>query len=430
MDRGVGATPRRLLIVAVAVVLGGLVSAVGAGASAGGAVRATPAAIAGPYPCHQVGVTGPKQFGHLRSGVRCGVPEDTNVPCLPKTVDQVCLAKLTVTVRAKDGHKHDLEAEGELGGRRSHHDCAREESCTLKEPLLVRFPCSSLITGEAIGFQNATYEGLFGLERREAPAKIRVQGELTVEGLVPASEARLAHAAAGGCGATAPLEVLVGGASTDDPLTETPIASGYGNVSVSPPGAIVDCPYVTDYRSCFGTWNLPLGEPVTLTATPDSTNASYFAGWRSTGSLNCPSTSLTCTVTAGQVSQVTALFGAPIFKLTIDNANANEGGVVPSGFSNLGPTPDHIQCGAGLNDCTAYYPLVDAATMPNFNGPEPLSLAQDGIITYAGQQWYIKFDSGCDQVNVVVDGSNRYTVCYYHMTSDRTISVSWTTTPP
>ena len=381
MDRGVGPTPRvdrGYRVVAGALVLAALLSVAAAQASARGAVQATPAAIAGPYPCHHEDVTGPKQFGHPRSGVRCPVPENTNVPCLPKTVGQACLAKLTVTVRAEDGHKHDLEAEGELGGVRSHHDCTREESCTLNEPLLVRFPCSSLITGEAIGFQDATYEGLFEMDRKKVPAKIRVQGELTVEGLVPASAARLAHAAAGGCGA-APLEVLVNGVSTDDPLTETPIASGYGKVSVSPPGGSVDCPFVTDYRSCFGTWSLPLGANVTLTATPDSTNASYFAGWRSTGSLNCPSTSLTCTFPVGQVSQVTALFGAPIYKLTIDNTNTNEGIVAPSGFSNVGPTPDRIDCGVSLSDCTAYYPLVDAATMPNFIGPEPLSLAQSGV---------------------------------------------------
>jgi hypothetical protein len=448
MDGGVGATPwtrgrrrasrraglgrTRHLVVAAALALAALAAAlpnVATAADAGRVVRATDAAIAGPYPCHQPGVSGPKRFGHPRSGVRCGVPQKVNVPCFPPD-GLVCLAELTVTVRAEDGHKHDLEAEGVLGRYQSHNDCTHEESCTLKEPLFVKFGCSSYIIGEAIGFQNATYEGPLDLERKAVPAEIRVTGKLTVLGFVPPSRP-FAHAAVAGCGATAPLEALVGGVVTDDPLTETPLATGYGDVSVSPPNATVRCPYVTDYRACFGTWRLPLDANVTLRAMPDPVNGSYFAGWRGSGTLDCASSSETCSVKAGQVAQVTALFGAPIYKLTIDNTtNPNLGAVAPSGFSNLGPTPDRLECGAGVNDCTAYYPLVDSTTMPNFNGPAPLSLGQNGIITYDNEQWYIQFESGCDAVQVVLDGSNRYTVCYYNMTADRTVKVDWTTTPP
>jgi hypothetical protein len=231
--------------------------------------------------------------------------------------------------------------------------------------------------------------------------------------------------------ACASLEVSVAGVPTTDPLNGFPLATGYGDVSASPPDQILRCPFGTDYRACLGSVELPIGTRVTLSAVPDPTNGSYDAGWSGDGAFNCRASSPTCVVTVGKVSRVTALFGAAIYKLTIDNTqNPNAGQVVPSGFSNLGPTFERIACGLGVNDCTAYYPLVDSHTIPNFNGPEPLSLAQNGVITEDNQQWYIQFLSGCDSVQVVVDGSNRYTVCYYHMTADRTVTVRWTDTPP
>jgi hypothetical protein len=231
--------------------------------------------------------------------------------------------------------------------------------------------------------------------------------------------------------ACAQLTVAVDGVPTPDPLSEAPLSTGYGDVSASPPDAVLRCPYGSDYRYCVGTLFLPKGTKVTLNAAPDSTNASYFASWSGDGSSTCPGSSTSCTVTIGDVSHVTALFGAAIYRLTIDNStNPSAGQVVPSGFSGTGPTYDRIACGLGVNDCTAYYPAVDGVTWPNFTGPAPLSLAQNGVIEYDNEQWYIQFDSGCDAVRVVVDGSNRYTVCYYSMTSDRTIKVSWTTTPP
>ena len=231
--------------------------------------------------------------------------------------------------------------------------------------------------------------------------------------------------------ACASLSVPINGVSTSDPLTTLPLATGYGRVTASPPDAVLNCPYVTDYRACYGSIRMPLGTQVTLAATPDPTNASYFAGWSGTGGFSCPGSSPTCTVTVGQVSQITALFSAPVYELTVDNTtNPTAGAVMQSAFSSIGPTAERIQCGAGANLCTAYYSLVDARTMPNFNGPEPLSLMQNGIVTYDNEQWYVRFISGCDAVQVVIDGSNRYTVCYYDMTANRTIKVDWTTTPP
>lgn len=323
-------------------------------------------------------------------------------------------------------HGHDLEAEGELNGEVVEKKCRADKPCELV--YVHDSACPTPVSGEAIGYLKAARDLLN--KKHEENGNIRVHGELT-EGFVGPSAARVAREAAAGCLATTPLQVAVGGVATDDPLTETPLASGYGTVSVSPPGVEVSCPYVTDYRDCFGTWQLPLGANVTLTAKPDPTNHSYLAGWSGSGTYDCPSSSDTCVVRAGQVSQITAQFGAPIYKLTIDNTtNPNLGIVAPSGFSNVGPTPDPLECGAGTDDCTAYYPLIDSTTTPNFNGPAPLSLGQNGIVTYDNEQWYVQFRSGCDSVQVVVDGSNRYTVCYYDMTSDRTIKVDWTTTPP
>ena len=437
-----GATPRTTLgrrgsrcggldrprLLVVAAVLSMVVSAaspavVGASADAGRAVRATAPSIRSWGPCEGEGESGPGL-----GPVSCGLPENEETLSCSAPSGEGCLVRLIVKVEVDDSSNHDLGVSGQIFNHRfPTKKCDDTRTCEDTYTAVIR--CGD-ITGEALGYQYAKV-GFLGLRDRK-PFKIKVYGRMIFERLVPYPEqARSAHAAAAGCAAPAPLEVLVHGVATDDPLALTPIASGYGNVSVSRPKATVRCPYVTDYRSCFGEWRLPRGAKVTLTAIPDPTNRSFFVGWRGTGSFNCRSSSLTCTVTVGKVSRVTALFGAPIYKLTIDNTqNPNAGQVVPSGFSNLGPTLERIACGLGVNDCTAYYPLVDSHTIPNFNGPEPLSLAQNGVITDDNQQWYIQFVSGCDSVQVVVDGSNRYTVCYYHMTSDRTITVRWTDTPP
>jgi GH24 family phage-related lysozyme (muramidase) len=226
----------------------------------------------------------------------------------------------------------------------------------------------------------------------------------------------------------AQLEVKVDGFSfpTKDPLTGDPLADGYGNVRIQPPGTQITCTFGTDYHTCDSTVNLPTGTPVTLTAIPDLTNGSDFAGWSGDGTFDCPSTFFTCHVRAGEVTKMTVMFNAPVVKLTIDNELPAEGQIQESGLSNVGHTPEHIRCGLAVDDCTAYYPWTTAQTLPYSSGYAPLSVAQSGSHCDGSVCYYAYFVSGCDDVTVYSGRS----ICWYSMTRDRTIDVTWTVVPP
>lgn len=244
MDRGVGATPRttggrrasrtgvldhpRLLVVAAVlstVVAAASPAVVRASADAGRAVRATAAEVRS-WSCDDEGDSGGDS-----SPVSCEMPppNEAYISC-PAPLGEGCVVRLHVTVVAADRSKHDLGVSGQIFNHRFQTITWCDNAKRCDDTYFAKFRCGD-ITGDALGYAKG---GLFGFLK----VKIRVYGTLTFEGFAPYPEpARSAHAAAAGCGPPAPLEVAVNGVATDDPLTGEPLATGYGNVSISPPNA-------------------------------------------------------------------------------------------------------------------------------------------------------------------------------------------------
>ena len=162
-------------------------------------------------------------------------------------------------------------------------------------------------------------------------------------------------------------------------LNVTKAGTGGGAVNSSPAG--INCG-----TTCTATYNN--GTSVTLTATPDGT--STFTSWS-----GCDTTSgNTCTVAMTATRNVAATFTTTQRVLTVNRTGTGTGTVTSS--------PSGINCGS---TCTANYANNTAVT---------LTAAADSSSTFGG--W-----TGCD--------STSGNTCNVTMTSDKTVSVTFTFVP-
>ncbi|HTU15809.1 MAG TPA: glycine-rich protein [Solirubrobacterales bacterium] len=121
-------------------------------------------------------------------------------------------------------------------------------------------------------------------------------------------------------------------------LTVTANGPGDGYLSSSPDGIDCGTPGAGSHEACYSVFGT--GQPVTLTANPDS--GSTFSGWGGA----CSGTQLTCDTTLSEARSVTASFAQGPRKLTVTRTG-NGAGTVSS-------TPSGIACGSS---CNADYPF-------------------------------------------------------------------------
>ena len=121
-------------------------------------------------------------------------------------------------------------------------------------------------------------------------------------------------------------------------------ASGPGDGYVSSEPVGVDCGTTASHNTCYSIFGN--GQPVTLTANPDSD--SLFNSWGG----DCSGTQPTCTVTLDQTRSVTSSFSHGPRKLTVTRPGNGAGGVTS--------TPAGIDCGT---TCEANFPYGTAVTL-------------------------------------------------------------------
>jgi uncharacterized repeat protein (TIGR02543 family) len=190
---------------------------------------------------------------------------------------------------------------------------------------------------------------------------------------------------------------------------------------------------VSGFYPAFGSY--ANGTSVTIRAVPDK--GYRFDGWTSS-SGDCLAAGRTCSLTMTHNSDVTAHFTVKTYNLTVDGVNAPNW-VHDTGDDSTTTGPLDINCGgagtppgsectgqeAAQHACTLRYVAVDCNSQDDADGsPSQVVLV---AIAYAQNTQFDSFD-GCDtSVKNPTDPTVGY--CFVDMTSDRTVTVHWKTSP-